>query len=164
MKWLQLHSLEVPLSGHQVTAISKFDVFKIKKLCNPTYGIHTCKLVVGGVLRCVHLLFPGQLSVDTLQFLLFLYIQQLNKISLRTSLIGEEWPSPRSRPQSPSFTERTSCHNKVSIVSCKGNASPSLKSMCNEARHCRVWSKSNKNPETNYGVLPEEPKSKAANH
>ncbi|XP_034371698.1 TBCC domain-containing protein 1 isoform X2 [Arvicanthis niloticus] len=54
----------------------------------------------------------NQLSVDTLQFLLFLYIQQLNKISLRTSLIGEEWPSPRSRPQSPSSTERPSCHNK----------------------------------------------------
>ncbi|GAB1300140.1 TBCC domain-containing protein 1 [Apodemus speciosus] len=55
----------------------------------------------------------NQLSVDTLQFLLFLYIQQLNKISLRTSLIGEEWPSSRSRPQSPSPTERPSCHNKV---------------------------------------------------
>lgn len=54
----------------------------------------------------------NQLSVDTLQFLLFLYIQQLNKISLRTSLIGEEWPSPRGRPQSPSPTERPSCHNK----------------------------------------------------
>lgn len=54
----------------------------------------------------------NQLSVDTLQFLLFLYIQQLNKISLRTSLIGEEWPSSRSRPQSPSPTERPSCHNK----------------------------------------------------
>lgn len=54
----------------------------------------------------------NQLSVDTLQFLLFLYIQQLNKISLRTSLIGEEWPSPRGRPQSPSPTERPSGHNK----------------------------------------------------
>ncbi|XP_005071758.1 TBCC domain-containing protein 1 isoform X1 [Mesocricetus auratus] len=54
----------------------------------------------------------NQLSVDTLQFLLFLYIQQLNKLSLRTSLIGEEWPGPRSRPQSPSLTERPSCHNK----------------------------------------------------
>ncbi|XP_021065119.1 TBCC domain-containing protein 1 [Mus pahari] len=54
----------------------------------------------------------SQLYVDTLQFLLFLYIQQLNRISLRTSLIGEEWPSPRSRPQSPSPTERPSCHNK----------------------------------------------------
>lgn len=54
----------------------------------------------------------SQLSVDTLQFLLFLYIQQLNKISLRTSLIGEEWPSSRSRPQSPSLTERASCHSK----------------------------------------------------
>lgn len=54
----------------------------------------------------------NQLSVDTLQFLLFLYIQQLNKISLRTSLIGEEWPSPRNRPKSPSPAERSSCHNK----------------------------------------------------
>ncbi|EDK97634.1 mCG128258, isoform CRA_c, partial [Mus musculus] len=54
----------------------------------------------------------SQLYVDTLQFLLFLYIQQLNRISLRTSLIGEEWPSRRSRPQSPSPAERPSCHNK----------------------------------------------------
>ena len=38
-----------------------------------------------------------QLSVDTLQFLLFLYIQQLNRLSLRASLIGEEWPSLRTR-------------------------------------------------------------------
>lgn len=55
----------------------------------------------------------GQLSVDTLQFLLFLHIQQLNKVSLRTSLIGEEWPSPRHRSQSPDLTEKSSCHNKV---------------------------------------------------
>ncbi|XP_051006723.1 TBCC domain-containing protein 1 isoform X2 [Acomys russatus] len=54
----------------------------------------------------------NKLSVDTLQFLLFLYIQQLNKLSLRTSLIGEEWPSPRGRPQSPSLAERPSCHSK----------------------------------------------------
>uniref|UniRef100_A0A8C3XAM8 TBCC domain-containing protein 1 n=1 Tax=Catagonus wagneri TaxID=51154 RepID=A0A8C3XAM8_9CETA len=52
------------------------------------------------------------LSVDTLQFLLFLYIQQLNKVSLRTSLIGEEWPSPRYRSQSPDLTEKSSCHSK----------------------------------------------------
>lgn len=54
----------------------------------------------------------NQLSVDTLQFLLFLYIQQLNKVSLRSSLIGEEWPSPRNRSQSPNLTEISSCHNK----------------------------------------------------
>ncbi|XP_040858798.1 TBCC domain-containing protein 1 isoform X1 [Ochotona curzoniae] len=54
----------------------------------------------------------SQLSVDTLQFLLFLYIQQLNKVSLRTSLIGEEWPSPRNRAQSPDPTEKPNCHNK----------------------------------------------------
>ncbi|XP_017276589.1 TBCC domain-containing protein 1 [Kryptolebias marmoratus] len=44
----------------------------------------------------------NKLSVDTLQFLLFLYVQQLNRVSLRTSLIGEEWPNRRS----PSPSER----------------------------------------------------------
>lgn len=67
--------------------------------------------VLGPVFTICFLL--GQLSVDTLQFLLFLYIQQLNKVSLRTSLIGEEWPSPRNRSQSPDLTEKSSCHNKV---------------------------------------------------
>ncbi|KAM6985069.1 TBCC domain-containing protein 1 [Aplochiton taeniatus] len=48
----------------------------------------------------------SKLCVDTLQFLLFLSIQQLNRVSLRTSLIGEEWPSPRAR--SPSSSDRES--------------------------------------------------------
>lgn len=82
--------------------------------------------------------FLEQLSVDTLQFLLFLYIQQLNKVSLRTSLIGEEWPSPRNRSQSPDLTERSSCHNKVLFkfwptslkgIVCEGDGLPSLKIM-----------------------------------
>ncbi|KAG7232019.1 hypothetical protein INR49_009989 [Caranx melampygus] len=57
----------------------------------------------------------NKLSVDTLQFLLFLYIQQLNRVSLRTSLIGEEWPSlHRTRSPSPSDREaKTSSQNKV---------------------------------------------------
>uniref|UniRef100_A0ACB8F9T3 TBCC domain-containing protein 1 n=1 Tax=Sphaerodactylus townsendi TaxID=933632 RepID=A0ACB8F9T3_9SAUR len=42
----------------------------------------------------------SKLSVNTLQFLLFLYIQQLNKVSLRTSLIGEEWPNLKSKSYS----------------------------------------------------------------
>ncbi|XP_010622495.1 TBCC domain-containing protein 1 isoform X2 [Fukomys damarensis] len=54
----------------------------------------------------------NQVSVDTLQFLLFLYIQQLNKVSLRTSLIGEEWPSPRNKSQSPDISVKSNCHNK----------------------------------------------------
>ncbi|XP_041857605.1 TBCC domain-containing protein 1 isoform X3 [Melanotaenia boesemani] len=55
----------------------------------------------------------NKLSVDTLQFLLFLYIQQLNRLSLRTSLIGEEWPSHRTRSSSPSDREaKTSSQNK----------------------------------------------------
>ncbi|XP_069081886.1 TBCC domain-containing protein 1 isoform X1 [Pleurodeles waltl] len=54
----------------------------------------------------------NKLSVDTLQFMLFLYIQQLNKVSLRTSLIGEEWPSPRTRASSPDFGGKSRSHNK----------------------------------------------------
>ncbi|XP_036401354.1 TBCC domain-containing protein 1 [Megalops cyprinoides] len=56
----------------------------------------------------------SKLSVDTLQFLLFLYMQQLNRVSLRTSLIGEEWPSPRARSPSPSSDReaKTSSQNK----------------------------------------------------
>ncbi|KAJ8012661.1 hypothetical protein DPEC_G00045210 [Dallia pectoralis] len=55
----------------------------------------------------------SMLFVDTLQFLLFLYIQQLNRVSLRTSLIGEEWPSSRSRSPSTSDREaKTSSQNK----------------------------------------------------
>ncbi|XP_039612227.1 TBCC domain-containing protein 1 isoform X1 [Polypterus senegalus] len=53
-----------------------------------------------------------KLSVDTLQFLLFLYIQQLNRVSLRTSLIGEEWPSPRTRSPSPEIESKSSLQNK----------------------------------------------------
>lgn len=56
-----------------------------------------------------------QLSVDTLQFLLFLYIQQLNRVSLRASLIGEGWPN-RTRSPSPSDREaKTSMQNKVQV-------------------------------------------------
>lgn len=55
----------------------------------------------------------NKLSVDTLQFILFLYIQQLNRVSLRNSLIGEEWPSHRTRSPSPSEREaKTSSQNK----------------------------------------------------
>ncbi|XP_064832858.1 TBCC domain-containing protein 1-like isoform X3 [Oncorhynchus masou masou] len=54
----------------------------------------------------------SKLCVDTLQFLLFLYIQQLNRVSLRTSLIGEEWPSPRSRSPSSDREAKTSSQNK----------------------------------------------------
>ncbi|XP_032831239.2 TBCC domain-containing protein 1 [Petromyzon marinus] len=41
----------------------------------------------------------AQLSVDTLRFLLFLYIQELSRTSLRRhSLVAEDWPSPRGQP------------------------------------------------------------------
>lgn len=65
---------------------------------------------------CLFFSYSFQLSVDTLQFLLFLYIQQLNRVSLRTSMIGEEWPSRRTRSPSPSDREaKTSSQNKVLI-------------------------------------------------
>ncbi|XP_073503929.1 TBCC domain-containing protein 1 isoform X2 [Phyllobates terribilis] len=54
----------------------------------------------------------SKLSVDTLQFLLFLYIQQINKVSLRTSLIGDEWPSPRARSPTPDLSGQSHFHNK----------------------------------------------------
>lgn len=49
----------------------------------------------------------NKLSVDTLQFIIFLFIQQLNRVSLRSSSIVEEWPS-RTRSPSPSASERES--------------------------------------------------------
>lgn len=54
----------------------------------------------------------SKLSVDTLQFLIFLYIQQINKVSLRTSLIGDEWPSPRARSPTPDLAGQSNFHNK----------------------------------------------------
>ncbi|KAL4616599.1 TBCC domain-containing protein 1 [Arapaima gigas] len=56
----------------------------------------------------------NRLSVNTLQFLLFLHVQQLNRVSLRTSLIGEEWPSLRcTSPSSSSEREtKASSQNK----------------------------------------------------
>ncbi|NXT73170.1 TBCC1 protein, partial [Zapornia atra] len=61
----------------------------------------------GGRGRALPGLTPG---VDTLQFLLFLYVQQVNKVSLRRSLIGEEWPSPRTK--APGLTGKPSGENK----------------------------------------------------
>ncbi|XP_032048730.1 TBCC domain-containing protein 1 [Aythya fuligula] len=43
----------------------------------------------------------SKLSVDTLQFLLFLYLQQLSRLSLRTALRGEQWPSPAAAAPGP---------------------------------------------------------------
>lgn len=52
--------------------------------------------------------------MDTLQFLLFLYVQQLHKVSLRQSLLGDEWPSPRTK--SPSLgAGKSAGGNKVPV-------------------------------------------------
>ncbi|XP_063023465.1 TBCC domain-containing protein 1 [Melospiza melodia melodia] len=52
----------------------------------------------------------SKLSVDTLQFLLFLYVQQFHNVSLRRSLLGDEWPSPRTK--SPCLSEKSGTGNK----------------------------------------------------
>lgn len=51
--------------------------------------------------------------MDTLQFLLFLYVQQFHNVSLRRSLLGDEWPSPRTK--SPSLSEKSAIGNKVLV-------------------------------------------------
>lgn len=55
----------------------------------------------------------SQLSVNTLQFLLFLYIQQIHRTSLRVSLIGEEWPTCRTAVSSSDRQAKTNSQNKV---------------------------------------------------
>lgn len=52
-------------------------------------------------------LYKSKLCVKTFEFVLHLYMQQSSKTSLRTSLVGEEWPraSPRSRSPSPDSLE-----------------------------------------------------------
>ncbi|XP_076804702.1 TBCC domain-containing protein 1-like [Clavelina lepadiformis] len=49
------------------------------------------------------------MQVPTLEFVFFLYLQQANKVSLRRSLVGEEWPgaSPRSCIESPSHQNKS---------------------------------------------------------
>lgn len=56
-------------------------------------GLCVCRVPVSCP-RVMALPLPPQLSVDTLQFLLFLYLQQLSRLSLRTAIRGEQWPSP----------------------------------------------------------------------
>uniref|UniRef100_A0A3B3ZVI2 C-CAP/cofactor C-like domain-containing protein n=1 Tax=Periophthalmus magnuspinnatus TaxID=409849 RepID=A0A3B3ZVI2_9GOBI len=66
----------------------------------------------------------NKLSVDTLQFVLFLFIQQLNRVSLRSSSIVEEWPSHRTRSASPCPSERegkTSSQNKAHLSFVNGH-------------------------------------------
>ncbi|XP_077967585.1 TBCC domain-containing protein 1-like [Styela clava] len=47
--------------------------------------------------------YKSQIEVNTIEFVIHLFLQQSSKLSLRTSLVGEEWPrsSPRSRSPSP---------------------------------------------------------------
>lgn len=41
--------------------------------------------------------FKDKMRVPTLQFVVFLYIQQANKVTLRKSMLGEDWPGANSR-------------------------------------------------------------------
>jgi len=52
------------------------------------------------------------MKADTLQFVLFLYIQQLHKISIKSSLVtGDEWPSRTRSPDLESARTATSGKN-----------------------------------------------------
>uniref|UniRef100_A0A9J8C727 TBCC domain-containing protein 1 n=1 Tax=Cyprinus carpio carpio TaxID=630221 RepID=A0A9J8C727_CYPCA len=119
------------------TPPSKFSMHYLRKMacyvrtrdgCFPRLGWHMWRHIACGKLQLeeelvwlyfetFYLLMPRSAEqrlewpyISILQFLLFLYLQQLNRISLCTSLIGEEWPSPRSRSPSSS-SERD---NKIS--------------------------------------------------
>lgn len=53
-----------------------------------------------------------KMKADTLQFVLFLYIQQLHKISIKSSLVtGDEWPSRTRSPDLESARTATSGKN-----------------------------------------------------
>ncbi|XP_071790869.1 TBCC domain-containing protein 1-like isoform X2 [Asterias amurensis] len=55
----------------------------------------------------------SQASVDTLEFLLYLFLQQVHRISLRSSLVaGDEWPM---RPRSPDVDTRGGNLNSKSL-------------------------------------------------
>ena len=51
--------------------------------------------------------YKMHMSVPTLEFVLFLFVQQANKVSLRRSLLGEEWPGASPRLESPSHSGRS---------------------------------------------------------
>ena len=59
---------------------------------------NTCVQIYLRALPFIHFEFAeflkNQASVDTLEFLIYLFLQQVHKISLRSSLVtGEEYPS-----------------------------------------------------------------------
>ncbi|XP_023931490.1 TBCC domain-containing protein 1-like, partial [Lingula anatina] len=64
----------------------------------------------------------AQLTVDTLKFVLLLYIQQLHKINLRTSMVlNEEWPSRSRSPElegrsTPSSSKALDEHSHLTFV------------------------------------------------
>ena len=51
--------------------------------------------------------YQQHMKVPTLEFVLFLFMQQANKVSLRKSLLGEEWPGASPRLESPSHSSRS---------------------------------------------------------
>uniref|UniRef100_A0A8C2GGZ2 TBCC domain-containing protein 1 n=1 Tax=Cyprinus carpio TaxID=7962 RepID=A0A8C2GGZ2_CYPCA len=102
------------------TPPSKFSMHYLRKMacyvrtldgCFPRLGWHMWRHIACGKLQLeeelvwlyfetFYLLMPRSAEqrlewpyISILQFLLFLYLQQLNRISLCTSLIGEEWPN-----------------------------------------------------------------------
>lgn len=139
-KWLKLHenvilSLDSFMRVHCCCVLPQAGVNIVVSLLS--------HLSISYTLICTPCFFFSlslQLSVDTLQFLLFLYIQQLNRVSLRTSLIGEEWPSHRTRSPSPSDREaKTSSQNKV-LVACFAMFCNSILLPIAQCKTCRLSS------------------------
>lgn len=57
-------------------------------------------------------IMKNKVTVGTLKFVLFLYIQQLNKVSLKASLVaGDEWPTRSSSPDLDSSGRSTPRNN-----------------------------------------------------
>lgn len=53
-----------------------------------------------------------KMTANTLQFVLFLYVQQLHKISMKSSLVtGDEWPSRTRSPDLESTRSQTGSKN-----------------------------------------------------
>lgn len=53
-----------------------------------------------------------KMTANTLQFVLFLYIQQLHKISMKSSLVtGDEWPTRTRSPDLETIRSQTSSKN-----------------------------------------------------
>ena len=85
--------------------------------------------------------YKQQMQVPTLEFVLFLFLQQANKVSLRKSLLGEEWPgtSPRLLESSGHSTRSDSSSSMTDenkhLHFFTSNFSKLVDLLCDESKH-----------------------------